>query len=129
MVFRILFSCIFCIFLCIYLNCGSSVSKKNGQTGKYGLSNEQYEYVKIETVPDGKLDFEKKLGDKLLFLIDGVAYNKKDAALFTWGQAIKQLGVANSEDAISLYEEIKNIKLKEPQVRAIINGFNYEGKQ
>ena len=46
MVFRILFSCIFCIFLCIYLNCGSSVSKKNGQTGKYGLSNEQYEYVK-----------------------------------------------------------------------------------
>ena len=117
------------LILFLFINCSSKISKNNEINDKYGLNSEQYEYVKNETIPGGKLDFEQQLEDKQLFLIGSVAYNKRDAALFTWGQAMKRLGVRSANDAINLYEDIKTIKLKEPQTNAIKNGFNKELKE
>lgn len=104
--------------------CSSLGTINKEENNKYGLTQEQYDYVKNETVPDGKLDFEQQFPTNQLVLFDDVAYNKKDAALYTWALTMKKLGIKNAEDAISLYEELRSTKLKNVQKIAIQNGFN-----
>lgn len=108
------------------IGCSSSSSISNSSNEKYGLTEDQYAYVKLETVPGGKLDFENQFSNKQLVLIGNVAYNKKDAAIYTWALAMKKLGIKNAEEAIKLYEELKSIKLRDTQKKAIHNAFNLE---
>lgn len=105
------------------VGCSSTETIKN-ETNRYGLTQEQYDYVKSETIPEGKLDFEKQFQSNQLVLIDDVAYNKKDAALYTWALAMKKLGIKNVDDAISLYEELRSVQLRDTQKKAMQNGFN-----
>ncbi len=82
------------------------------------------EYIKNETI-GGQLDFNKVLEKETqaLFLYDGVAYNKKDFAIFLWGKKVKILGVGSSKKAKKLWEEINNRTLTDPEKKALISGF------
>jgi len=87
------------------------------------------EYVKKETI-GGKLDFNKVLEKETqaLFLFDGVAYNKKDFAIYLWGKKVKILGVSSSKKATKLWEEINNRKLTDPEKKALVSGFDSKAK-
>jgi len=84
------------------------------------------EYIKKESIEGGMLDFNKTLEAKnqTLFLYDGIAYNKKDFAIYLWGKKVKSLGVNNEKTATKLWEEINNRVLTEPEEKALIKGFN-----
>lgn len=110
------------IFVILIIGCSSLYSVKN-ETNRYGLTQKQYNYVKSETVPGGKLDFEPQFQNNQLVIINNVAYNKKDAALYTWALAVKKLGIKKAEDAISLYEELRSVKLQDTQKKAIQNAY------
>ena len=112
------------IFTFMVYGCTSTGTINKQENNKYGLTQEQYNYVKNETVPDGKLDFEKQFQTNQLVLFDDVAYNKRDAALYTWALTMKKLGIKNVEDAIALYEDLRSTKLKNVQKIAMQNGFN-----
>jgi len=51
------------------------------------------EYIRKETI-GGKLDFNKTLENEKtpFFLHDGIAYNKKDFAIYLWGKKVKNVG-------------------------------------
>jgi hypothetical protein len=93
------------------------------------------EYIKKETV-GGKLDFDSVLVRNHkdittingFFLYDGFAYNKKDYAIFLWGQAVKRIGVSTSKKATKLWEEIKGRSMTSPEKKALIRGFDTEIK-
>ena len=106
------------------IGCSSSESISSIPNERYGLTEDQYVYVKSETVPGGKLDFENQFSNQQLILIGNVAYNKKDAAIYTWALAIKKLCIKNANDAIELYETLLDIKLRDTQKKAIQNAFN-----
>lgn len=82
------------------------------------------EYIKKETI-GGELDFNKALEKetRTLFLNDGVAYNKKDFAIYLWGKKVKSLGIESSKKASKLLEEINNRALTDPEKKALANGF------
>lgn len=111
------------------IGCSSSKESVNSSAAHYGITVEQYNYVKSETVPGGKLDFAKDIPAGKLNLIDGVAYNRTDTGFFLWGQAMKRLGIRSSDDAVSLYEEVQGQTLKESHRQAIRNGFSYKEGQ
>jgi hypothetical protein len=83
------------------------------------------EYIKKETI-GGKLDYNKVLEkeNQSLFVYDGLAYNKKDFAIYLWGKKVKMVGIKSSGKAIKLWEEINNITLTEPERKALSSGFN-----
>lgn len=83
------------------------------------------EYIKKETI-GGKLDFNKVLENEKqsLFVYDGIAYNKKDFAIYLWGKKVKMIGIKSSKKAIKLWEEINKRTLTEPERKALNNGFN-----
>lgn len=87
------------------------------------------EYIKKETI-GGKLDFNKVLEKEkqALFLYDGVAYNKKDFAIYLWGKNVKMLGVSSSKKAKKLWEEINNRTLTAPEKKALVSGFDSKTK-
>lgn len=105
------------------LGCSSIKIINNESNNFYGLSQEQYEFVKKETTPDGKLDFEKQFEANRLILIDNVAYNQKAASLYTWALEMKKLGIKNESDAINFYEELLNVELRESQKNAMKNAY------
>ena len=109
--------------LFIAINCSSSKPPASEVNNKYGLTQEQYDYIKTEQ-PGGKLDYEPRFSQNKLVILDDVAYNKKDAALYTWGMAMKKVGIKKIEDAISLFEEIRSVTLRDTQKRSMQNGFN-----
>lgn len=90
--------------------------------GQVGTSME--DYVKNES-KGGKFDFEKTLADKegALLLFDGVAYSKKDFAIFLWGQAMKRLDKFSLGKSIKLWQEINGRKLTAPEKRALKRGY------
>jgi hypothetical protein len=104
--------------------CSSSETINSKENNQFGLTQEQFEFVKNETVPEGKLDFEKQFPSGQLVILDDVAYNKKSAALYTWALAIKKLGVQKAEDAIALYEQLQSVKLRDSQKKAMENAYN-----
>jgi hypothetical protein len=83
------------------------------------------EYIKKETI-GGKLDFNKMLENEKqsLFVYDGVAYNKKDFAIYLWGKKVKMLGISSSKKATKLWEEINNRTLTGPEKKALVSGFD-----
>jgi len=87
------------------------------------------EYIKKETV-GGKLDFNKVLDKETqsLFLYDGVAYNKKDFAIYLWGKKVKMLGISSSKKATKLWEEINDRTLTAPEKKALVSGFDSKTK-
>lgn len=87
------------------------------------------EYIKKETI-GGKLDFNKVLEKETqaMFLYDGVAYNKKDFAIYLWGKKVKMLGVSSSKKATKLWEEINNRTLTDPEKKALVSGFDNKSK-
>lgn len=82
------------------------------------------EYIKNETL-DGKLDFTEVLeeDDRALFMYDGIIYNKKDFAIYLWGQAVKRLGIKTSKKAKKLWQKIHNRDLTKPEAKALKRGF------
>lgn len=82
------------------------------------------QYIIKETL-GGKFDFSKVMEKerKQLFLIGGVAYNRKDAAIYLWGAAVKKAGIANQEKALRLYQSIIKRELTTPEANALKNGF------
>jgi hypothetical protein len=82
------------------------------------------EYIKKETI-GGKLDFNKILENEKqqLILFEGVAYNKKDFAIFLWSKKVKLLGIETSTKAQKIWEDINNRVLTEPEHKALIKGF------
>jgi len=82
------------------------------------------EYIKKETV-GGKLDFNKilKKEQQAFFLHDGVAYNKKDFAIFLWGKAVNRLEVKSSKSATKLWEKIHHRRLTASEAKALKKGF------
>lgn len=56
------------------------------------ISEETLNYIKTESVND-KLDFEKQLDQHQLYVADGIAYNYKEMAIYTWGSAVCKLGI------------------------------------
>lgn len=121
---KIVIFIISCVQILFLLSCSSNNIQES--EGKYGLTRNQIEYVQKESNPGGELDFEKQLGNQKLFLIGNVAYNRRDTALFLWGQAIRKFGISSADNAVSLYEEIKKVNLEKPQINAIKNGFKFE---
>jgi hypothetical protein len=83
------------------------------------------EYIKKETI-GGKLDFNKVLENEKqsFFVYDGIAYNKKDFAIYLWGKKVKMIGIKSSKKAILLWEEINKRTLTEPEKKALNSGFN-----
>jgi hypothetical protein len=86
-------------------------------------------YIKQETI-GGKLDFNQVLDreKKALYEYDGIAYNKKDFAIFLWAQAVKRLGISSSKRAARLWEEINKRPLTEPEEKALKSGFKADIK-
>lgn len=90
---------------------------------------EPEEYIKKESI-GGKLDFNKVLEteNQSLFLYDGIAYNKKDFAIFLWGKKVKTLGINSSKKATILWEEINKRELTAPERKALVAGFDSKEK-
>ena len=86
-------------------------------------------YIKQETI-DGKLDFNKILENEKqsLFLHDGIAYNKKDFAIYLWGKKVKMIGISSSKKATKLWEEINDRTLTTPEKKALVSGFQSKSK-
>lgn len=82
------------------------------------------EYIKRETI-GGKLDFNKVLEkeEQRLIVHDGMAYNKKDFAIYLWGKKVKMIGIKSSKKATKLWEEINKRTLTSPEKKALVNGF------
>ena len=82
------------------------------------------EYLKKESV-GGELDFNSVLekDEKGFYLYDGVAYNKKDFAIFLWGQAVRKRGSLSRAEAIQLWQEIHGRELSRPERKALERGF------
>lgn len=87
------------------------------------------EYIRKETI-GGKLDFTSVLKETDHPTIDhkGVRFNRNDYYVFLWGEAVGELGLASSEDAARLWEEIHGKKLTGPQRTALKIGFEKEIK-
>jgi hypothetical protein len=83
------------------------------------------EYIKKETI-GGKLDFNKALEKETtpFFLYDGIAYSKKDFAIYLWGKKVKTLGISSAKKASKLWEEIYNRELTSPEKKALEKGFD-----
>jgi len=118
------FSGLFVLVMVLLISCSTTGSNYHERANHFGITATQYEYIKKESSSGGKLDFESKLPDNQFFLIDSIAYNKRSAALYTWGQSIKQFGIRTADDAILLYEEIHSVQLRTPQRKALQSGFN-----
>lgn len=86
-------------------------------------------YIKEQSVDGGELDFTQKLDNQSMFLYDGIAYSKKDYALFLWGAKVKLLGIKSKKEAIKLREEITGKELTEPEKKALSNGFAFDPQQ
>jgi len=86
-------------------------------------------YIKNETI-NGKLDFNKILENEKqsLFLYDGVAYNKKDFAIYLWGKKVKILGITSAKKAVNLWKEIYKRELTVPEKKALSSGFESNTK-
>ena len=82
------------------------------------------EYLKKESI-GGKLDFNSVLekDNKGLYLYDGVSYNKKDFAIFLWGQAVKEHAILSRAEVIQLWEEIYGRKLSRAEKKALERGY------
>lgn len=100
------------------LSYGQTTASGNGRI------EDPIEFIKKES-EGGKLDFNAVLekDDKGFYLYDGVAYNKKDFAIFLWGQAVKRQGITSSKRAIELWEDINKRELTDPERKALTKGF------
>ena len=87
------------------------------------------EYIKKETI-GGEIDFNKVLEKETqtMFLYDGVAYNKKNFAIYLWGKKVNMLGMDSSKKATKLWEEINNRSLTNEEKKALISGFDSKTK-
>lgn len=88
--------------------------------------DDKINYIKEQSVEGGELDFTKNLEGQTMFLYDGIAYSKKDFALFLWGAKVKTLGIKSKTEAIKLREDIAGKELTEPEKKALSNGFAYD---
>ncbi len=95
-----------------------------GFSGKYyGLDKEDYDYIKKESSGGGALDFSSKLDSTRTYTFNEKQYNYRQMALVMWGNSVRDLGVKNRHDAVSLFEEIAGTKLAIDDRKALIAGF------
>lgn len=101
-----------------------AIAKQLTEGGTKEEIKDPVEYIKKETI-GGKLDYAKLLEKETqeLFVHDGIAYNKKDFAIFLWGKKVKMLGIESSKKAVKLWEEINNRSLTDPEKKALNKGF------
>ncbi len=105
------------------------IAKQIANNDKKEEIKDPVEYIKKETV-GGKLDFNRFLEkeEQSFFMYDGIAYNKKDFAIYLWGKKVKILGIGSSKKATKLWEEIYNRKLTDPEKKALTSGFDSKSK-
>ena len=74
------------------------------------------------------MDFDLKLKDKkgILFLFDGVAYDKEDFAILLWGLAAKKINMKDLKTSIMTWEKIYNKTLNGHQLKAFKKGYKYK---
>ncbi len=103
------------------------IAKRIVKDGKGNTAlKDPVEYIKRETI-GGDLDFNKVPEDNQSLLVyDGIAYNKKDFAIFLWGKKVSRLGIKSTKEATKLWEEIHKRALTKPEKKALINGFESE---
>ena len=100
-----------------------AMPEAEAEVERFGLTADQYAYVEAESAPGGRMDFSRELAADQLYVVDDVAYNRRDMGLLLWGGAVKKLGVTTADDAVALYRVIGPEELGEPQERALRAGF------
>jgi hypothetical protein len=97
--------------------------------GEPGKMEDPVGYINKESI-GGKLDFNLTLEkeNKTFYLYDGIAYNKKDFAIFLWGQAVRRLGIESGKKAAKLWTEINERELTGPERKALTRGVELEMK-
>lgn len=106
----------------------STVAVSQTQVSIYDQDKETVlRYFKTETI-GGRLDFEAKMKeDKAPFyLIENTMYNRKDYSILLWAQAIKRTNKLKKNEAIKLWEEIKQRRLTKAEKRAFLKGFSMD---
>ena len=61
--------------------------------------------------------------DGAFVAFDGIMYNKKDFTILMWGASVNQVGIKDFAKTQSLWEEINNRKLTEPELKALKKGY------
>ncbi|WP_080776856.1 hypothetical protein [Chryseobacterium phocaeense] len=81
-------------------------------------------YIKTES-KGGKLDFKNTVEkyEGAFINYDGILYNKKDFAILMWAAAVKKTGITEINKAQSLWQEINERDLTEPELKALRKGF------
>lgn len=99
-----------------------------------GMSSEMLVPTVVERDPEellrnesigGRFDFSIRLAqdEQQLYLVDDVAYNKDDFAMYLWGQAARQQGIENAKMAIEIWEEIHGQELTSSKAKVLKAGF------
>ena len=106
-----------------------AIAKKivNGETNE--KIKDPVDYIKKESI-HGTLDFNQVLEKEtqMLFLVEGVGYNKKDFAIYLWGKKVKAIGLKSTKEAVKLWEEIHHRPLTAPEKKSLISGFESKDK-
>jgi len=82
------------------------------------------EFAKKESI-DGNMDFKLKLKDEkgILFIFDGIAYDKEDFAIILWALTARKISIAPLRNARLTWEEIYKKKLRGHQLKAFKRGY------
>lgn len=96
------------------------VAQKHDREQKTMTDSIDYDYIMRETI-EGKLDFTAVLEapGEVITHSNGIRFNKNDYHVFLWGEAVRKLGLASSDKAANLWEEIHGRKLTGPQRTAL----------
>jgi hypothetical protein len=92
---------------------------------KHDMVDDPIAYIKRESI-GGKLDFNLVLAKENkngFYVHDGIGYNRKDFAIFLWGQKVMRLGISSSKKAVKLWEEINGRDMTAPEKKALLKGF------
>ncbi len=70
-----------------------------------------------------EIDTTREIEKSAFFLYNGIAYNKKNFAIFLWGKKVKVIGITSFKKAIQLWEEINKRELTKPEKKSLERGF------
>ena len=96
-------------------------------TSNFDKDPNPIEFAKKESIK-GRMDFELKLKDEkgVLFVFDGIAYDKEDFAILLWALTAKKINIENLKTARLTWEEIYMKKLGGHNLKAFKKGYKYK---
>ena len=94
-------------------------------TSEFAPVENPVEYAKQES-KNGNMNFDEELQNEkgIFFLYEKVAYNKDDFKILLWGISAKKINISSIKLARATYEQIYNLKLTGPDLKALKNGYN-----